>query len=175
MKYFLLDIAPACTQAPRILSGNEELNRRDINLKNHSAIKNRMLFFIDSTQGTIFTGIVTQPFFLLSEAMHKITKQYEPAMPSKQVVLLGKENHISSLYYLPILPRIKAISDKSTLNNGRTKFIGNPVLKKSWLNNRHMLWLADFNSDLPIISLDLAESMLRRGARGLALTPVILE
>jgi len=95
-------------------------------------------------------------------------------MPNRQVVLLDKENQESGLYYLPILHRIDCISPKSRLNNGRTKFIGAPVLDKTKINGRHIFWPEKLNSDLPIISLDLAESILRRDGMGISLEPVEL-
>ena len=174
MKYFLLNLDPVW-KVPRILNGFEEINRRDINLKKWRTIQNRVLFFVDAGGESVLTGVLNNPFFLLSEDVYKITQKYDPLLRSRQIVLLDKDIGLSCLYYLPILPRVDCISKKSVLNNGRNKFIGTPVLNINEIGNKHIFWLAGFNSDLPVISLDLAESILRRDTMGIGLTPVELE
>ena len=173
MRYFLLDLNPACTKPPRILNNFDDIRKKDINLKNCHAIKKRVVFNVENLAGTIFTDIITQPFLLFSQRVMDITRKYAPHTVCKQTLLLDKENNMPYIYFLPILPRIDCISDKSELNNGRTKFI-RPVIHADKIKDLNIFWLDKFNSDLPVITLDLAESILRRETKGINLTQVEL-
>jgi len=169
-----MDLSPAY-KSPNVLNGFDEINKGDICLSRWKFIKKRILFYVESDNDTIHVGLITMPFLLLEEEVFKIASKYEPVMPSRQVVLLDKKNFISSLYYLPILPRIDCISPNSKLINANTRFDGVPILNFDTIRGYHIFWLKDFNSHLPVISLDLAESILRRNAMGIHLTPIELE
>jgi len=169
-----MDLDPRC-KALNILSGFNEIHKGDISLSRWRKLQKRILLFIESDDETVHTGLLTKPFLLLDEEIFKIASKYEPLMPGRQVVLLDKENHISCLYYLPILPRISCISPNSKLSNANTKFVGTPILQSNKMLGIHIFWLDGFNSDLPVISLDLAESILRRNHMGIKLTPIEIE
>jgi len=169
-----MDINPNYVSAPQILNGFDEIQKRDLTLRKHENIKKQVLLYVKSHEEKVFADILTSPFFLMSEKMHRIAKKYEPTMVSKQVALVDKDNQAAELYYLPILPRIDCISPQSELNNGKTKFI-TPVIDPHRTLHKHIFWLKGFNSDLPVITLDLAESFLRRDLKGIDLTLMNLE
>ena len=169
-----MDLDPVC-KAPNVIAGFNSIHKRDISLSRWRNLKKRILLYIESDENTVHTGLLTMPFLLLDEEVFEIASKYEPLMPSRQVVLLDKENQISGLYYMPILPRIDCISPKSKLSNANTIFAGTPILTFNKILGINIFWLDGLDSDLPVISLDLAESILRRNVMGIKLVPVELE
>jgi len=169
MKYFLLDINRNLITAPRIINSFGVINKKDINLKNHKAIDKRNLLHLESNSDTVFTGVITRPFFLLSEKLFDITKKYEPNIISKQIILLDVENKVSKLYYMPILTRANCVVDKGTNSLAR------PVLNSKKLPTKSIFWLKGLDSNLPVVRLDIAESFLRREERGVNLIPLEIE
>ena len=175
MKYFILDKDPLYTSSPHILGGFEKIRIRDITLKRCGNIPAQTMLDIQGRADTVFTDVITNPFFMISEKMYKITKKYDKNIIGKQVVLMDSVNKKAELYYLLIMPHIDCVSEKSELNPSRTKFI-RPVIDPLRVSkSRNIFWLKDFKSNLPVISLDLAESILRRDARGISLTLMELE
>ena len=162
-------------KAPNIVSGFNEINKRDITLTRWRALKKRILLYMETDENTVQTGLITSPLLLFEDEVFKIVSKYDPKMPSRQVPLLDAERCISCLYYLPILPRVDCISPKCELSNARTKFVCTPILKLNKIRGNHIFWLDGIDSDLPIISLELAESILKRDVMGIKLTPVELE
>jgi len=169
-----MDLNPIC-KAPNIIRGSNEISKRDITLSRWKTIKKRTLLHIESDENTLHTGLITMPFLLFEEEVYKTVSKYDPRMPSRQIILLDVKNNISCLYYLPILPRVDCISLKCELSNANTKFVDTPIIIYEKIRGNHIFWLEKFNSDLPVISLDLAESILRRNTMGIKLIPVELE
>jgi len=173
LKYFLLDINENCTKSPRILYKFNTIKRRDVTLSNHKNIDRRTLLYVQSSPDTIFTDIMTTPFLMFSEKLFKITKQYVPNLVTKQIILLDEGNSEVNVYYLIILPKVDCISESSELNKTRSEFI-KPVITASKIPPLDIFTLKNFDSVKPVISLNLAESILRREPRGIHLTEVHL-
>ena len=74
MKYFILDVDPFCTTSPHVLDGFEKIQKYDITLQRYWNIPDLTLLYIQSRADTVFTDVITSPFFMLSEKLYEITK-----------------------------------------------------------------------------------------------------
>lgn len=93
----------------------------------------------------------------------------------RKMVLLDQKNQKSKLYYLPVLDETSDIQlQRIQYTNGK----GVPELmdiKGERIElDRNLFWVKDSKKRHIILSLDMAESLIRRGIRGLGLCEVKL-
>lgn len=171
MKYFLMETDPDCGKAPRITDWFNKIKKTDICLERHHVIEKRIVFMIKSDPETVFTGVITSPFLLLSEEVFMIVRQYDKII-SKEMILVDAANQLTKRYYLPILRKVDCLSEQSKLSKDRTVLI-HAAADRSKIKG-DIFWIDGYEGTAPVISLDLAESILRREARGISLKPIEL-
>ena len=171
MKYFLLQEEETCKNIPRILNWYQTAAEEDIDLDKFSEVKDKTLLRIHSSKETMFTGVLTHPFLMIHEDIFEIINKYESGIPNKRLILLDEEEGLSQLYYLPLLRKLDCLSEKSVISNDKSKY-KKIVLDGKKIKGRNIFWILGHASVIPIVNLDLAESILRRGAKGIQLTEV---
>jgi len=165
----MMETDPDCITAPQIIYDQYQIDRRNITSVDFHKINKRTLLYIKRDKNTIFTDVITNTFLLFSTQAFEIIKKYEPHIPSKQIVLLDEENRRTEVYFLPLLLKAAPISE-----NINDKQPNKLVLQSELIRDKNIFWVEGYSTLQPVISLDLAESLLRRGARGLHLTEVSL-
>ena len=85
-----------------------------------------------------------------------VIKMYEPTTQFKEIILLDRKNATSEIYYIPLLEHCDCLAPESELSRGRDTLI-TPVLEL-----------------YAVARLDLVESLLRRGGRGIGLERCII-
>ncbi|MGL5085558.1 MAG: hypothetical protein ACRC68_07540, partial [Clostridium sp.] len=90
-----------------------------------------------------------------------------------QMVLLDAENGKSELYYLPALDRVDCLLEESKLNLDRS-IIEKAVLDYEKIKDLSIFQIDNINSFYTVVRLDILESFLRRGAKGITIIPVEL-
>jgi len=116
----------------------------------------------------IFTGIITHPELLFHVDIYNVLEMYIPGLPSVKITLLDRKNDIGQLYHLTWLRKIPCLSNKSVLGKEPRKY-EKLVLEKTKIQEHKMFFPAEHEGTEPIVSLDVAESILRRNSRGLNL------
>jgi len=146
VRFFKITLNESMQTSPRILGSFGVIDKKAMNTASYKNINQRTVFNIESNKHTIFTGIITRPWFLMSEELFEISKRYDPSLANRQIILIDRENKVTKLYYMPIL------QEGENLPSNKAIF----KLK---------------NISEPIVRLDLAESILRRECRGIKLLP----
>ena len=167
MRYFLLQTDPICTNKPQIRHWYDVFKERKINIENFSDIEEGILT-LEHNQNTVFTGIITHPVLMFQNDVFNIAEQYIPRLPGKKFQLADLKNGTSQVYVMPLLRRLDCLSEESVKGKGEGKY-ERIVLQGSKIKNSSIFWIQGHESMEPVISLDFAESILRRGARGLHL------
>jgi len=157
-----------CIDAPDIINWYDKLDVRQIKRGESYKLPRRMILEIQKNENTVFTDVVSKPFLLYSDKVKEAVDIYETKIPYKQIVLLDGKSLLTALYYLPILETVDCLSDKSELNRDGS-VIRRAVLDKAKLPNRSIFKLGGVKSTYMVVRLDLAESILRRGVRGIRL------
>lgn len=174
MKYFLLDTDPAYMDSLDIINWYGKIDVRNIRYDKAHLLPSRMLLYMRGYERTVFTDIVSKPFFLVSEMVKDVIRMYQPETIFKEIILLDAEHEKSQRYFLPIFRELKCLSEKSTLNLDRS-VIKRAILSKRKLEDRSVFRIGDVKGTYIAARLDFVESILKREAAGVRLTPLEVE
>lgn len=171
MKYFLIKTDTLYTDIPDIKNWFTVFDKRDIDNETSYKIPNRLLLQILPNKKTIFTDVLSFPYFMVTEKLKDVIKMYEPTTIFKEIILLDSKNGLSKAYYLPILNKVDCLSEKSELTLDKSSII-NAVLDLEKVKDNCIFKISSVKDSFYVIRLDMAESFLRRGAKGIGLTDV---
>lgn len=174
MKYFLLQTNPIYLTSPNIINWYGKIETKNINMQNAYLLPKRELLFIQESANTIFTDIISKPFFLVSELIKEVILLYQTGTIWKEIILLDGKYEISKKYYLPIFKDVICLSEKSILNLDKS-VIKKAVVKKEDLPEEAIFKVGGLKNTYIIARLDFVESILRRKAIGVGLVEVIVE
>ena len=102
-----------------------------------------------------------------------VIKMYEPTTQFKEIILLDRKNATSEIYYIPLLEHCDCLAPESELSRGRDTLI-TAVLDPEKIEDRSIFYLGGFSKLYAVARLDLVESLLRRGGRGIGLERCII-
>ena len=165
MKYFEIVDAPEHKYAPKLKNWYGKIDVRDICINRYPDLPERELFVIESSEKTIFTDIILFPFLLLSSNVMNVIKMYRERCFYREVILIDQLNRKSELYYLPVFDETKKILIRDREEVSQEKKIN---------LTKNIFWIQDSFKRHTIISLDLAESLLRREVTGLGIKEINL-
>lgn len=165
MKYFELQEAPESKYAPKLENWYGKFDVKDIKIDTFPSLPKRQLFTVEPSENTIFTDFILFPFLLLSPKVTDVIKMYREICFCRDVILLDQSSGKSELYHLPVLDETEklAVREKQDLPSGKKVRV-----------DKHIFWVRDSRKRHTIISLDLAESLLRREVTGLGIREVEL-
>lgn len=116
-------------------------------------------------EDTVFPDLVEAPVLLISDELHKLFNLYENTIIYKVAVFSNIKMKLQKVYRLVLPDIIDAVSDKTTyLKNG---WVDKLVLDKDKLNNHNIFRVKAGVEYYFIVSLDVAESMLKRDFMGI--------
>lgn len=175
MKYFEIQDTPELKYAPSLKDWYGKFDVRDIKLDTFPKLPDMQLFIIEPSENTIFTDIILFPFLLVSPMVQEVIQMYRECCFFRKIILLDQLHKESRLYYLPVLDEASDILlQRKKYKNGVC------VLEKQKPEGeeinlcRNLLWVRDSNKRHIILSMDMAESLIRRNVTGLGLAEVIL-
>jgi hypothetical protein len=174
VRFFLLAQDERYTNAPHLINWFWRLDVRDIHRKRYRRIPARTVLPIAPDEAVGFLDVLTSPFFLASKVLRDVIGMYDKGIPFRQVVLLDSEHGLAELYYLPILEEVDCLSEESE-TSPTASVIRRAVFKREPIGQRPIFQIGDGDARHIVVRLDLAESALRRGAKGFLLQPVFFE
>lgn len=173
MKYFMIQEAPESKYAPKLENWYNEIDIRDIGLKTYPELPKMKLFTVAPSAKIIFTDIILFPFLLVSPSVMDVIQMYKELCFYREVILLDQGENESRLYYLPVFNE----TDKLRIVDKQDKRLEDSEFclrnEKIYLNN-HIFWVNNSKKRHTIISLDLAESLIKRNVTGLGIKEVEL-
>lgn len=172
MKYFLIQTNPLYVTAPDLIDWRDKISKRFVRQGVSYHIPKRELYFIRPNPNTIFPDVVSFPFFIVTKLIKEVIKMYEPKLVYKELVLLDREYKLCEVYHLPILPEVDCLSSRSELSADHS-MIKRGILNENCLRDSpSIFFIGGVRNTYVAARLDIVESMLRRGARGIGLTPL---
>lgn len=170
MKYFILEQGKEYDRNPQIKGWYGKLDRHYLARMGEN-LKDKMIFDVSVTDNTIFPDIMKNPILMISAKMKDIIYMYEKHIFFKEIFLNNLDNNYGYVYYIPYLPPVNCFTNKSRFSKDKSYVeIGVVDSKKLW--NRHIVEAEGINGQCVVISLDLAESMLRNGLIGIGLREI---
>ena len=137
--------------------------------------KNMQLFTIESSEKTMFTDLVLFPFLFVSPMVQEVIKMYRECCFFRKIILLDQEKQESRLYYLPVLDETNAIQIQRIQYKNGKRNLDMPEIQGERIElDRNLFWVRDSKKRHIILSLDMAESLIRRNIMGLGLCEVEL-
>lgn len=175
MKYFEIQDSPELKYAPKLKNWYGKFDVRNICPDGFPKLPQRELFLIEPSINTMFTDMILYPFLLISPMIQEVIQMYREPCFFREVILLEQLSGKSIIYYLPVLDETERIQvRRKEYRNGictldTVQEEGNEIYV-----DRNLFWVRDSKKRHIIISLDMAESLIRRGVIGLGLCEVSL-
>lgn len=174
MEYFRIRQDSRYLHTPVITnSGDVVKQRKQISLTNAKQIPDVNVLFSDAPYPLDFVDVLDKQFFLISMEMKKVFQMYEPGMIFKNVCILNNQKNEYHEYALPLFYEVDCLSEKSQVSPDKSH------VKKLCLRHNFdfasIFKVAGFMTDVVILRLDAAESLLRRGIYQYRLESVEIE
>ncbi|RDY32218.1 hypothetical protein [Lachnotalea glycerini] len=170
MRFFMIEEDKEYVNKPQIKNWIKTIAPRDLYMREYSKIPKRALFHIEPHKNTVFIDIITIPFLLISKKIYSVVKKYEPNLQFKEIILLDRKYAKAEEYFLPILEKKDCLTEKSEFN------LDHSVIKRAVIDcektDDRCIFTFNQGSNITVIRLDLAESILRREAFGFYLKEV---
>lgn len=157
------------TNSPRILFWHNKIDVRDICMERAHKLPARELLFIEGMQDTLFTDIISKPFFLVSAKVKKIIQMYEANIIWKEMVLLNQAYERTERYYLPIFEEIDCLYTDNAPKWGFSD-AKKMIVDRGKLTDCSIFRIAGIEKQYIVGNLDIVESILKRDCIGLQLT-----
>ena len=175
MKYFMVsqDKALSNVIAPEKLDSS--LYRDGASKKEFDGVQSMIVTYFDNSQELEKPDILYTPAFLVSDKLKKLLRAFDPKMKCKGIRCYPHEveDPEALLYWWPWIPRVKCLSEQTA--KYPTCLVEHLVVVESRLQDRPMLMVDGTIETIVLVSLELAEAMLRRGLWGMDYIPVDME
>ncbi|MEJ8553215.1 hypothetical protein [Tepidibacter sp. Z1-5] len=169
MKYFILNQDNEIGNSIKLR--DFQSNKHMVFTKNQeSALNDVSTIFVIGDEDSIYTDFIENPVFLISKELKKVFEMHEHTLIYKTVVLSNIEQQIQKVYHMVLTDIIDAISEKTTYY--KNNWEENIVLDKSKIQNHNIFQIKGVTKNYFIVSLDVAESILRRGFVGVSFEEV---
>lgn len=116
---------------------------------------------------------IQRPVTMFSKHLKEILDAYEAGLIYKNVMLIHKDNSLQYPYVQVLMDEVEALSKKTEYYPNQT--IKKLVLDKEKIGHHHLFLLAEGCRKDPLVSLALAESLLRRRTVGISFEEVEVE
>ena len=113
MNYFLISKDETYEKSPDIINWYED--ERLINERNLNLLENRKILKIRNEERRVWTDVISNPNFFVSEKVKGVINKYDNKIKFKQVILLDVIGAEAEVYYLPILKFINCLSEESEI------------------------------------------------------------
>lgn len=175
MKYFEIQDSPELKYAPKLKNWYGKFDVRDISPLGFPKLPERELFFIESSENTIFTDIILFPFLLISPMVRDVIQMYREVCFCRDIILLDQQSGKSMVYYLPVLDETRSVQVVGkSFKNGVCLSEPELLNREKLYIDRNLFWVRDKNKRHIVISMDMAESLIRRNVIGLGLREIAL-
>lgn len=147
MEYFLLKTQSG-NPIPQICSWYGKLDERKLTRQHYKELPGCVLLDMKTGMDILYPDMITEPFLMVSKGVMDVLKMYEKDMPFLFAALFDTDKGESVSYYLPILAE-------------GNEECGEAIYR---IKNRNRWEIR--------LRLDLAESLLARGAEGMELIQI---
>lgn len=167
LKYFMLTNEEK-NPLLQIMNVNQSIDVRKLTRKEYQNMPSYVLLNAKLGIDGIFPDIIEKPVFLLSRAAMEVIGLYDSNIPFLFFVLFDTDKEECASYFSPVLEEEDCLAQKP--GPGQRELI----LDRSKMTGIPLFRIRTGTESAVIIRMDLAESLLERGAIGLNLKEVSL-
>lgn len=172
MDYFIVSMAPYVVN-PIVPTGidSNKYNYK-MNQTTFEALENVQIAYYVHKESSEICDILQKPTFLISDKIKRLWHLYDNAIAFKALQCFATEitDKTAPLYWVPCLEILECLHPATTkYDNGLIKQL---VLEKAAIEGKEIFRVGGLLEDKVIISLSVAESLLRRSLYGIGLQKV---
>lgn len=131
------------------------------------------MMYLAENSGEISPDFIQYPVHMISDTVKKVFDMYEDDMVFRTIVIASKEQETIKVYHHLLLERMDMFSERTEFYpNGSVKRL---VLDPEKIGEHKVFMLADKRFSNPYVSLEVVESLLRRGVTGIVWKEVEVE
>ncbi|MBO5145198.1 MAG: hypothetical protein J6C19_06635 [Lachnospiraceae bacterium] len=173
MRYFELKADRGLSNLVQIQKIDTQIYKNGIPKESFDAIRRLQVAYFDHSEQTEVCDVLEEPAFMVSDALRRVFLIYEPRMEFRGVQLFANdmEDRTAPLYWMPYIEAVSCMGMESRkYPNGMLEKL---VLDRDApIHDRHVFRVADILEYRIVISLPVAESMIRRQMTGITFEPV---
>jgi hypothetical protein len=167
-EYFMLDQDRRYGFAPVILNLLDVLNVSFINRDDAHRLPEHSVLYVRNTEAYDRPDVLNENVFLVSKGVERVFSFYDKDIVFKNVALIAEKASEQMPYSLPILEDADCLHGDSEYGYGSLRKI---VLDREKVGRRSVFRIRDEHMQcVTVVRLDVAESLLRRGFKGLSFT-----
>lgn len=126
--------------------------------------------YLDEAAGECAPDFIKSPVYMVSEMAFDVIDMYEDDLLRRKIVMIHKEESRQLVYYHLLLREMEMVhASTEYYPNGMEKRL---VLDAEKIGYHKAFLLADSKIKLPVVSLEVVESLLRRGVTGVTFQEV---
>lgn len=169
MSYFTVSIHQAY-MPPELTGWHGILDQRTLCQKKRNLIPKHTVFKVMPHMQTVLTDIIMHPCFMVSKKVMEVIKRYDSTLTFERLVISEPARKETQTYYMPILPKLDVLTSNSRL--GRDQKLTHIEMNGNRSQGKAIFQIEKQGHLSILMSLDLVESLLRRGCIGIGLTEV---
>lgn len=155
MKFFQINSEPDGNVLPHIVGWKDKLDYHAVQQGEIHRLPPRTLLYVENHPDTVFADVVDSPFFLVSDMVWKVMREYDRNVTGKEIILLDDFFGVTGTYHMPSLATYDGLSTQQGWKAAP------PFFRYSGEKRNYMIGRLDF-----------VESILRRGAKGVRLREI---
>lgn len=155
--------------APSPIGWNGKLDAQTLNNAESIKLPNHTVFFVENNMQMVFTDIITFPCFMVSKEVKDVILLYDPFIRFERVIFFSREQKRSVAYYFPILEKVNCLLPEESILNHDKSVVIHAKIEKEKLNGKAIVRIDGLKCTCVLISMDLANSILRRSVVGIGL------
>lgn len=171
MRYYILEQDKGYKELPKLINWFEQLTASNTKKPDINNIRNREIFKIEPNENTSYLDMLFFPFFMVTDKIRECLQLYEPNIKFKEIILLDRKNKKMQNYFIPSVTELDCLTANSEYTFGHVdlKYI---EIEERKAGKKAIFKIKGVEKSYIIARLDVVESLLRRGAKGLMIRKV---
>lgn len=172
MKYFMISQDKELSNLIVPEKLNPSVYKDGVSKKDFDKAPPMIVSYFSNSQELEKPDILYSPAFLVSDRFKKLLKVFNPKMSFKGIRCYPHEMEDSEalLYWWTYIPKVKCLGEET--EKDPTGLIKHLVVEEGKLQGKSILVVDGTVENIVLVSLELAESMLRRNFWGMNFIPV---
>lgn len=128
-------------------------------------IKEHTSLFTIETDGSSYPEILLAPLLMVSKKVHDVIEMYDETAVYRMVSMINRPRNTRHEYYVMLLDRMDCLHEDTEFYPDKS--IKKLVLDLEKIDGRQIFKIAGIGPAYVVVSLDIAESLLRRSCYGI--------
>ncbi|MDQ0171302.1 hypothetical protein [Paenibacillus tundrae] len=170
MEYFIMTQDRQLDEHMVLFDGLKSATRTlEVPREREQEIKDFTVVYVDG-KDKVIPDLIDRPVVFISDSLKKVIEMYDDDALFKCAVLAHPVEEVQKTYWLLLVDRLECLSDLTEYDPwGRPKRI---VIDRKLARGHGVFRIAGIDDQRLVISLDIAESILRRDLWGIDLEPL---